>query len=291
MARQQCTRLDDGHQQRARRTAGLLGVVLAVALVGCTSGHHDDAPPTITVDNPATQGVTYGPWADAVVPAADVTAIGSAAGDLGSLVTDDTVYAIRQVDPAGFIALLIDGERYQDWVSSVQRDDPEYVPPVPAPAYEIWTGDRDASAPVALCAYFDPRSDRFTPPECQAPPSVTLDGVTYLAIVEEQSKKMLPVFAFAASNLEAAGTMQDLDPRLAEIGSVDATAYAITGIEPSQAIVVRVENGADQYHYVFVADGAAVPEGICAYVSADLQDTTDKVGAGPCTSESSPGVR
>lgn len=275
-------------QRAGARCRGLLlTAAVAAALVACTSGHHDDAPPTITVDNDATRGVSYVPWADAVVPTADIAMIGNAAGDLGALVTDDTVFAIRQVDPAAYIALAIDPERYRESVSAIQRDDPEYVPPAPPPVYEIWTGDQDSSAPEALCAYFDSRSDRFTPPECQAPPSVTLDGASYHAMVEEESRKMLSIFAFAASDLTPTGKLQELDPRLGEMGSVDTTAYSITGIDRSQAIVVQVKNAADQFQYVFLADGVVVPGGLCAFVSADFRDLTDKVGAVPCASDPS----
>lgn len=257
---------------------------VAAVLLGCTGGP-DVAAPAITLDSPATQQVTYYPWADAAIPTTDLTLIGHAEGDLGSLVTDDAAYSIGAADPALYLALAVDPGRYEEWVSQARSEDSEFTPPANPPTYEIWTSDQDRlSAPDAVCAYFDPRSDRFTPPECQSSPSVTLDGVVYRAIVEEQSKKLVSIYTFAASDLEAIGTLSDIDERLNEMGTVDPAAYAIAGIDPAQAlaVLVGIGNGSDQVQYVFVADGADPPIGLCAYVSPESLDLAAEMGLTRC---------
>lgn len=264
-------------------------ITVGLLLAGCTA--IDYPAPTITVDSPDLQEISYHRWAEAPIPAGNLTAIGQAAGDLGDLVTDGTVYAIAGVEPAVFVALAIDAARYVDSVNGLLDSDPDYrSPPVP-PTHQVWVADFDvASAPAALCAYFDPYSEPFTPPICQAPMSVVLDGVTYLAIHEPQSRRPVPIFVFESADLQAAGRLQAMDPRLDSDSPVDPTAYAIRGIASTAAIAVLIGADPNQRAYVFLAEDVPALNALCAYVEAEMYAAATEVGLLGCENGPDPSI-
>jgi hypothetical protein len=228
--------------------------VATIALFSTGCFHADYASPTATF-----HGVTYTLGVYAVIPEADLTAVGQpdAFDDPGgySHASDQTLYEIRGVGRSEVLAMAIDPRRWES-------EDAE-----PIPTHELFLANGLENLPEAVCGYYDPKLES-TPLECQAPLRVTLSGTTYRPVPDDPSNKVLQwVYGFAPGDLVAIGQSADLDPRLG--GNVDPTAFAITGIDPAEIIVLTVDNSAsgDETGYLVFQNetAAALPPELCQY--------------------------
>lgn len=263
--------------QRVATALGVLSLLLGVPACDFREPFvHVDMPPT----GPTFNEVMYFSVGWASIPAADLSAIGQAEGELGELSTDGTVYAVEGIDPANLIAIAIDPERWNERVANARAENADYHPPSPAPTHELLTPSGDPEElPAVVCGYFDPRSEA-TPLVCQKPVSVVVGGQTYVILNKDPSGKV-PIGSFVSfsSGVEPVGPLEDVDPRLYFGLDVDTTAYAVTGIDPADLIVVALGSGADLSYVAFLREGVAeVPTALCDNVEPDRAEI---VGCAP----------
>jgi len=239
----------------ARRLArGVLILALAFTLMGSGCG----SPPP---DNITYNGAGYHGHAWAFVPEADLTPIGRATTLTSQVVSDPTVLAIRDIDPAQLVALNWDVTR---WKASEDEPDPPNV------NVSLFLADGVDGLPQAVCRYFDPRSASSTE-ACQDRLAVELDGVRYVPVEGLLDPTALKggsdTYHFLPTDLTPIGDVADLDPRLRD-ESVGTMAHAIRGIDQGTAIVLIRDYRYLAPYLVFVREDATkVPFGLCPYVA------------------------
>ena len=246
------------------RPAGLtISLIAAIGLAACNSGDH--APPEIMVDADELTGIAYQQFALGTIPQSHLSVIGEASGDPGHLVGDMTAYAITGIEPDQYLALAIDPDEYEAYVAEVLAPEGVILPSLP-PTHQVFVAAQaEPSHLEALCAYFDPLAD-LTPEECRAPITISVEGHTYRALGWFGGKSLAAGFAFFPSDLEAAGTLADVDPRVSAGPPLDPQAYSVRGIPASDLVVVAVGSGLSLQHYAFIAEDVSIPEALCDFV-------------------------
>jgi hypothetical protein len=220
----------------------------------------DPAPDSVTFG-----GTTYSARAAWRIPDADLTNIGRASElrvNDNSLISDRTVLAIKDIDPAVLVAMYWDRTK---WKAS--EDEPV------APNWNVvfFLAEGEEQLPAALCRYFDPREES-SPIDCQSRVSVTVDGREYVSIDSlgggNVGKAGAATYLFLPTDLHAYAEIQDLDPRLGE--DVSPTVYAIKGVDPGTALALVRGDGLQVHYLVFVREGATeAPFGLCPFIMQD----------------------
>jgi hypothetical protein len=117
--------------------------VVVLVVTACT--HGDVFGPSVRFD-----GRNYDQKATVVIPSEDLVQIGSATINDVPIVTDPTVFAVRDIDPVSLVALRIDP-------ASDSAD-----------GYALFVWTEVEAFPVAICRYVD-ASDTDAPEECGEP--------------------------------------------------------------------------------------------------------------------------
>jgi hypothetical protein len=232
------------------RRAGLR-LLLATAFIA--TGCWQDGPST--TQSFIFEGSTYFTRAPARIPEADLTPIGRAEQLSSDHVTDPTVLSIRDVDPAGTVAVYLD--------RSAGVGAPEDNLNV-----ELFVTEAQSDLPQAVCRYFAPL-DASTPFVCQSRVSVGFGGRRYVPVesfTDPQSQVCgNDFFLFLSSDLQPLVAVDDLDPRLLW-SDPDPVAWAVKGVPPETLIMLVSGEGFGQSFCVLAPEETSgVPFELCQY--------------------------
>jgi len=230
-----------------------LHVLLATALIAAGCFGPPDGPST--TGSFIFEGSTYFTRAPARIPDADLTPIGRAEQLSSDHVTDPTVLAIRDVDPAGTVAAYLN----RSAGVGAPEDDLNV---------ELFVTEAQSDLPQAVCRYFAPR-DISSPSVCQDRVSVVFGGRRYVSVesfADPQSQVCgNDFFLFLSSDLRPLAAVDALDPRLLW-SDPDPVARAVKGVPPETLIVLVSGEGFGQSFCVLAPEEASeVPFELCRF--------------------------
>jgi len=227
--------------------------VLATALIATGCFGPPDLPST--TGSFIFDGSTYFHRAPARIPDLDLTPIGHAEQLSSDHVTDPTVLAIRDVDPAGTVAAHLNRS------AGVGGPEDDFN-------VDLFVTEAQSDLPQAVCRYFAPL-DASTPFECQSRVSVGFGGRRYVPVdsFADPPSELCgnDFFLFLPSDLRPLAPVDDLDPRLLW-SDPDLVAWAVKGVPPETLIVLISGEGFGQSFCVLAPEATSeVPFELCQY--------------------------